>query len=267
MAYQTSVQNSKTIRFGSAKIEGGETVDSLINVGLAAGVEFTEDSEPRIIKPDNGPEFEIGRINHTATVKFEMWEFNLSNIYMLRGGGDVLTTVAGEATSVTNEAHTLTGVESVRLNNKNGDGSIVSSIVVTDASGNAAVQNTDYVISVDPEGFTTIARVAASTVITSGEGVLVDYSYTPAEAYKFTTGGKDSAVSPRVIRLTNTNSDGKVFRITLYAAKNQKGIELKLPGDDSADNLKPSMELKATKDITRVAGDQLYEIYDEQGVL
>ena len=263
--YQTNVQKPSTIRFGSAKIEVGEDVDSLTNLGVATGIEFTEEFEAVVFKPDNAPEIQGPVKDHTATAKFELWEVDLENLALIRGGMDLIDTVSGDPVSVVNEAHTLTGTGLVRLDHKMGDGSEVGSIVVTDASSNAAVRNTDYVIAVDSSGFTCIGRVAASTVITSGEGVLVDYSYTPNASVKLSSGGLNT-INPRVVRLTNTNAAGKEFRITVYAAKNQGGIELALPADDGDEPLKPNIELKGIIDPTRTAGDQLFEIYDEQGV-
>jgi hypothetical protein len=263
--YQTTVQKSNTIRFGNAKIEVGENVDSLVNLGAVTGVEFTEGFEAVVFNPSNAPEIQGPVINHTATVKVEMWEVDLENLALIRGGMDLLTVVEGTPVSVENEAHTLTGTGLVRLNHKMGDGSEVESIVVTDASGNAAVRNTDYVVAVDASGFTCIGRVAASTAITSGEGILVDYSYTPNASVKLSTGGLNT-INPRVVRLTNTNAAGKEFRITVYAAKNQGGLELSLPDDDGDEPMKPPIELRGIIDPTRIAGDQLFEIYDEQGV-
>jgi hypothetical protein len=261
--YQTTVQKPTAIRFGSAKLEVGDDVGSLTNLGVATGIIFTEEFEVVVFSPDNGPEINGPVKNHTATVKFDMWEVDLENLHMIRGGIDLITVVAGDPVSVENEPHTLTGTGLVRLNYKNGDGSEVGSIVVTDASSNAAVRNTDYVIAVDASGFTCIGRVAASTVITSGEGALVDYSYTPNTSVTFSSGGLNT-ISPRVVRLTNTNAAGEEFRITVYAAKNQGGIELALPADDGDEPLKPNIELRGIVDPTRTAGDQLFEIYDEQ---
>lgn len=263
--YQTTVQKSNTIRFGSAKIEVGEDVGTLTNLGVATGIEFTEEFEAVVFKPDNAPEISGPVKDHTATAKFELWEVDLENLALIRGGMDLLTVVAGTPVSVTDELHTLTGTGMVKLSHKNGAGTEVSTIVVTDASNNPAVRNTDYVVGVDPSGNTMIGRVAASTVITSGEGIKVDYSYTPNASVKMTSGGLNT-ISPRVVRLTNTNSAGKVFRITIYAAKNQGGIELALPADDADEPLKPTIELRGIVDPTRTAGDQLFEIYDEQGV-
>lgn len=265
VTYQTAAQNSASIRFGSAKVEVGATVGSLVNLGLATGIEFTEESEQIVLKPDNAPEIVVGVKNHTATVKFEMWELDLANLNLIRGGIDTYAATDTTPVAVTAEAHTLTGVAGVRLNYKNGDNSIVTISAATDTAGTTAVANTDYVAYVDSAGYTCVARVAASTVITSGDGIKVTYTYTPLSAKTLSTGGLNT-IAARVVRLTNTNGAGKVFRITVYAAKNSGGINLQLPADDADDPLKPTIELRGVVDTTRTAGDQLFEIYDEQGV-
>ncbi len=263
--YQTSTQHSETIRFGSAKIEVGESEASLVNLGLATGIKFTEEYTPVTLKPDNAPEIIVGVKDHSATVEFEMWEVNLTNLNMIRGGIDTLGSVSGSATPVSAETHTLTDTNFVRLAHKNGDGSEVAPIEVTDSEDNEAARNTDYVIAVDEEGYTCIARVATSTVIADGDSVKVNYTYTPNAATTLSSGGKNT-VSARVVRLTNTNAAGKKFEITVYAAKNQGGIELALPADDGDEPLKPTITLKGICDTTRTAGDQLFMIVDEQGV-
>ena len=263
--YQTNAQHSETIRFGSAKIEVGETEEHLTNLGLATGVKFTEEYTPVVLKPDNAPEIVVGVKDHSATVEFEMWEVNLTNLNLIRGGIDTLSSVEGSATTVSAETHTLTDTNFVRLAHKNGDGSEVALIKVTNSLGNTATRNTDYVVAVDEEGYTCIARVADSDVITDGGGIKVSYSYTPYAATTLSSGGKNT-VSARVVRLTNTNAAGKKFEITVYAAKNQGGIELALPADDGDEPLKPTITLKGICDTTRAAGDQLFKIVDEQGV-
>lgn len=265
VSYQTSAQKTNSIRFGSAKIEVGETVETLVNLGLATSVEFTEEYEPITLKPDNGPEIIVGIKEHTATVKFEMWELDLENLHLIRGGIDTLTPVAGDAATATNETHVLTGIEGVRLDYKNGNNTLVTISTATDNEGTTAELNADYVKYLDADGYTCIARVSESEVLTDGDTIKVTYSYTPNTAVKLSTGGLNT-VNPRVVRLTNTNSLGKKFQITVYAAKNQGGIELQLPADDADEPLKPTIELRGIVDPTRSAGDQLFEILDEQGV-
>lgn len=262
--YQTSAQHSETIRFGSAKIEVGEAVASLVNLGIAQNIEFTEEFTPIVLKPDNAPEITVGVREHYATAKFDLWEIDLSNMNLIRGGIDTYTPVAGDPVTVTDEPVKLTGTKMVRLANKSGDGSEPTSIVVKGSDNGATVRNTDYVIGVDAAGWPVIGRVAASTDIADGETVKVTYTYTPNASVKLSTGGKNT-INPRVVRLTNTNAAGKIFQITIYAAKNQGGIELKLPGDDSEDPSVVPIELKGSVDTARTTGDQLFEILDEQG--
>jgi len=263
--YQTTTQKSNTIRFGSAKIEVGATVDTLVNLGTAQNVEFKESYTPIVLKPDNAPEITVGVREHYATATFDLWEVDLSNLNLIRGGIDTYSTVAGTQTSVTDELVTLTGTNLIRLKNKNGDGTEVASITVKGSDNGATTRNTDYIIGVDSAGWTVIGRVSTSLNISDGETVKVSYTYTPSASVKLSSGGKNT-INPRVVRLTNTNTAGKKFQITIYAAKNQSGIELKLPGDDSEDPLAVPIELKGIIDPTRTAGDQLFEILDEQGV-
>ncbi len=263
--YQTNIQNGNTIRFGSAKIEVGESVSDLVNLGAAQNVVFTESFTPIVIAPHNAPEITVGVREHYATTTFDLWEVDLKNLNLIRGGLDNYSTVSGTPISVTDELVRLDGTKMVRLANRNGDGSEPTNITVKDSIGTTAVRNTDYVIGVDASGWPVVGRVDGSTVITDGETVKVSYTYTPNASTKLSSGGKNT-INPRVVRLTNTNAAGKKFQITIYAAKNQTGIELTLPGDDSEDPVAVPIELKGTVDVTREAGDQLFEILDEQGV-
>lgn len=263
--YQTTVQDSNQIRFGSAKVEVGATVGTLVDLGAAQDVNFEEKFDVVYLQPHNAPKEQIAIKNHEASVSFKMMEINFANLNTIRGGIDTYTPVAGDATPVTGETHTLTGTTAVRLNHKNGAGTEVSTISVTDASDNAATRNTDYVCFVDEEGWTCIARVAASTAISSGEGVKVNYSYTPSASREFSTGGKNT-ITPSVVRLTNVNSSGKKFEITVYSATAEGGIKLEFPADDGDEPMMPEIKLVGVCDATRTAGDQLFKIVDEQGV-
>lgn len=265
MVYQTSVQNTDTIKFGSAKVEAGAAVGSLTNLGLAANIEFSEEYDLIELVPDNAPKIPKGKKNHRATVKFDMWEVNMDNVYLLRNGGDTKTPVAASPVTVTDELHTLTGVSGVRLDHKNGAGTIVSTISVKDSADGACVLNTDYVLYVDAAGYTCIARITGSTTLTSGEVAKVTYTYTPNASIDLSTGGLQT-ITPQIIRLTNVDTAGKKFEVTVYKATNQKGISMKFPADDSDKNLTVSFELKGEVDTTRTAGDQLFKIVDEQGV-
>lgn len=66
-------------------------------------------------------------------------------------------------------------------------------------------------------------------------------------------------------RVTNENETGEQFRITLYKATNNKGIEISFQPDDADDPNMISVELKGSCDVAKTAGEQLFEIYNEQG--
>jgi hypothetical protein len=262
---QTTVQKPGAIRFGSGKLEVGTSVGTLVDIGAIRNAVFKEEWEDVEVKSDNAGVVKVGIKEHVAYIECDVMEVDLSKLNIIRGGLDTYATVAGTAVDVENEAHTLTGTASVRLNNRNGAGTEVASIVVTDASSNAAVRNTDYVIAVDSAGYTTIARVSGSSVISTGEGVLVDYTYTPNSAVTLTSGGK-TAISDRVVRITNTDENGKKFQITIYKATVNEGQNIEFPADDGDDPAMPHLKMKGVLDVSRTAPDQLFGIYDEQGV-
>lgn len=126
-------------------------------------------------------------------------------------GKDVLN-VAGSATPVTGEAHGTgwTVATPIKVNNKNGANTIVSSIVVKNNSTTLTL-NTDYKTYVGNGtngelGYTYIVPLTAQT-----GAITFDYSYTP-NASKFIGGVIQSVEIPQlVVRITSTDSvTGKV---------------------------------------------------------
>ena len=262
---QTTVQNQNAIRFGSGKLEIGPSVTNLVDIGAVRNAVFKEEWEDVEVKSDNAGVVRVGIKEHVARIECDMMEVNLENLDTARGGIDTYTTTAATPVNVTGEEHVLSGTELVRLDNRNGDGTEVESIVVTDSESNPAVQDTDYVVVVDSAGYTCIARISDSTVIDEGETVTVDYTYTPNESVTLTSGGKTS-LSDRVVRITNTDENGKIFRITLYKATINEGAEIEFPAEDDDDPAMPHLNMKGVLDISRTEGEQLFEIYDEQSV-
>lgn len=258
--YQTVAKNLAAVRFGSAKIEIGTSTADLQDLGMVTSVQFAESFTPVELKPDNAVKYTKAIKEHVCKLSFEMWELDLTKLALLRGGIDTSDSTAAVSVSVSNEPHTLNGTDIAWLAHANGDGTEVSAIVVTDA-----VRNADYVIVVGTDGRTGIARVAASSVISDAEGVLVDYAYLPLKNKTMSTGGLNT-IADRYFRVTNINSAGKTFQIDIYKAKITGGLDFSYPADDGDDPLKPKIEVEGTYDITRVAGDQLFMITDEQGV-
>lgn len=264
-AYQTTPQNLKAVHLGSGKIEIGTSSADAQDLGLAGNISFKEDFTPISLEPDNSVEIIKGIGKHTCKLSFEMWELDPTKLALLRGGIDTVGSTEAAPVSVTNETHTLTGTSIVWLDHANGDGSEVGSVTVKDVGSNAASRNTDYVIVVGTDGRTGIARVAASTVIASGEGVLVNYTYTPSANKTRSTGGLDTFDS-RYVRVTNINSQGKKYQLEIYKARITGGLDMSFPADKEGKPITSKIEMEGILDPTRTAGDQLYKETDEQSV-
>lgn len=270
---QTTPQLQNAITFGSCKVEyrayGSD--GAFTDLGLGTGIEVTENVTPAELKPDNASPLSIDLAEHSATMKMDMWELDFTKIYALRGGSsglDNYTTQAAEAVTVADEPHTFGSSGIVWLDHKDGDGSAVASVVVKYDTSSTATLNTDYSIVVGADGKTGIARVASSTNIAADEAVLISYSYTPLASKTWSTGGK-STIGFIELKLTNVKSISGVDKskiITIHKAQVQTGLEMKFPAGDSSDPVAYPLEMKAYDDATRTAGDQLFSVYDEQGV-
>jgi hypothetical protein len=95
-------------------------------------------------------------------------------------------------------------------------------------------------------------------------GGIDTYSFANGVAETLSSGGKTELTAIQV-KVTNTNAAGDIFRITLYKATNNKGIEISFQPDDADDPNMVSVELKGTCNTALTAGAQLFQIYNEQG--
>lgn len=264
MVVQTTVQNRNNVRFGSAVFEVGPTLGTLVNLGALKNIKFVDDFDPVKLEGDNVGQFMVGIKDQSMTITGDLLEYDLEKMSIIRGGIDTFTTVAASPVAVTDELHVVSSTNGVRLNYRDGDGTEVAAITVKDLAGTSCVRNTDFVIYVDSAGYTCIARVAGSTVLTDGDTAKVSYSYTPNASVTLTSGGKFE-ISPRVVRLTNTNAAGKKFELTLYKCTIEEGMSYKYPADNSSEAVAVGIKLVGTLDTTRAAGDQLFALVDEQG--
>lgn len=259
---QTTVQHADTIRFGSGIVEIGDSVDSLVNVGAITGVAFSHSFEKTSISSDNAGVIleKIG--NEQATVSGNFMETGLPILAQYIGGLGTLVTIPGSATPVTGEAHTLGAANvGIRLDNKNGNDTIVTDIVVK-KGGVAKTLNEDYGVFVDAEGWTAIYPISGGTLFENNR-ITVDYNYTPATGKRLNVGGRQK-INANVVRITNINSEGKKFEITVYKATANSGIGITFNSDDSSDVDVVPFELVGTLDVNRVSGAQLFTIVDEQ---
>lgn len=264
MVTQTTVQNPNAIRFGSGILEVGPTLGSLVNLGAIKNLKFVDSFDPVKLEADNVGIYKVGITNQTMTIEGDLMEYDLEKMAIIRGGLDSFSTVAASPVAVTNELHVVSSTNGVRLDHREGDGTEVSAISVTDLANTPCVRNTDYVVYVDSSGYTCIARVAGSTILTDGDTAKVSYSYTPNASVTLTSGGKFE-ISPRVVRITNTNAAGKKLELTLYKATIEEGMSYEYPADNSSEAVAVHIKMVGTLDTTRAPGDQLFALVDEQG--
>lgn len=261
---QTTVQHPETIRFGSGRLEIGKSLDSLVDVGALTGVHFTHDLGDKVtITSDNAGVVLERAGTQTAQVEANLMEINLDTLAVYMGGVSKLETVVGSQQTVTNEEHTLKGTTFIRLNHRMGDGNAVTIDSIKKKGGSAAVEDTDYIVALDSDGYTCIARKSDSSAITDGSVVQVSYKYTPA-AYKRLSFGGLQQLDAAVARITNFDSLGREFSITVYKATADSGIEIEFQADDADETDVVPITLVGTEDTSRAVGDQLFVIEDHQ---
>ena len=85
-------------------------------------------------------------------------------------------------------------------------------------------------------------------------------------AVRLLSGGVSNFI-PRVARVTNYNDRGEAFRITVFKATTATGLSIAFPGAEDENAASTPIEMIGTPDVERDPGEQLFEIYDEQGVV
>ena len=268
MPYQTIVVKPDAIRIGSAKIEIGDDVNALSNLGAVRNVALQEQWETVTISGDNVGTIKKYIRNHIATLTFNWLELDLDSLSKIRGGIDEVSLVDAESVSVTDEILDWEPGKPIKLANKNGNGTAVSFLIIKKVEGGteSTLEVTDYFVYVGDGSNGEAGATYVVPITTVQDGVVkANYSYTPNAARILTTGGKIEIV-PKVVRLTNVNEDGKKFRVTIYKATNSSGINLTLPADDADDVWNTPVTLEGSCDANRAVGQQLFEIYDEQSV-
>lgn len=261
---QTKVQHPETIRFGSGRLEIGKSLDHMVNVGALTGVHFTHELGDKVtITSDNAGVILERAGTQTAKVEANLMEINLDTLAVYMGGVSKLETVTSSLQTVTNEEHTLKGTTFIRLDHRMGDGNAVTINSVKKKGVSADVNSTDYVVAIDSDGYTCIARKSDSSVITDGSVVQVSYDYKPAKHKRLSFGGLQQ-LDAAVARITNCDSLGREFSITVYKATADSGIEIEFQADDADETDVVPITLVGTEDTSRAVGDQLFVIEDHQ---
>jgi hypothetical protein len=263
---QTTVQRQNAIRFGSAKFEIGDNLGALTDIGALRNVKAIESWDELLVESGNAGVLLKKIKNQKLTISADYLEPDMTALNIIRGGIDTYSTVAGVLvnnaiqTVVSGDWEFNTFIPFIYANATGLSPNIDS---VTGSTDGLLVAETDYFISQDAQGRWGIFIKDSVTVTTEAQNMVIQMDYTPAASKKLSSGGKFT-IDSKVIRLTNTNEAGNEIRIVVYNAYNSKALELNFPDDNADDVMVVPVSLIAEVDATRAAGDQLYEITDEQ---
>ena len=229
---QTSIQNPTAIRKGAVKVEVGNDFASLVDIGALRNPVINSIAENQSIKFDNVDDLKKFVNGKKVEMTFDLCEINLTNLATLDAGLVNLTTTAGTPVAVTGEAHGTGWTQGtpIKLTNKNGANTIVASITVK-GGGSSLVLNTDYRTYVG-DGSNGVLGYTYIVPITAQAGAItVDYTYTPNASKKLTFNDSGTKTT-KVMRITNTDENGKVLKIDIEDATNFAPISIDFAGDD-----------------------------------
>ena len=264
---QTSVQNRKTVRYGSATVLIGERFDKLVNIGAARSVSLKESISTSDIESDNAGVIASLTSEHKIEVSLDNLEINFENYANMRGGIDNLSSYDGK-TQITREyiveAGTYTRDELIKVPFKNADGSAISITKVEkrQPTGNISLEEDTSYTKTDSNGITIIDENVKPSIDT----IIITFTQTPAKMVRMTTGGNAATIKPRCIMIVNTNAEGKELRIYIPQASVANGLEFNFPADKAQDVMINKLTFTATTAGSQKAGEQLAWFEDEQSV-
>jgi len=187
---QTTVQESTAVKWGSCKLEVGATVGALVNVGALRDVMWEETFDKVSVETDNAGQIELGIRNHRCAISGNWMELNWDNLEKVYSG--VHTLVAADTTpvAITDESMTLDDRIFQRFAYKNGANTEVASITVDNlaAATTTYIRDCDYIVTVDPQGWTGIAAAYPTAIETASAVIAV----TGAAVYHLSGGGWDN---------------------------------------------------------------------------
>ncbi len=206
--------------------------------------------------------------NHVADMNFNMIQHDLEKIEEIMGGLATVTVSNGAA--VTGATQTIaagwTAEKAYLIEGQNGDASKPTINSVTASSSGVGSVDDDYFLSKGADGqWYIILRTDGTNTYGTSESITIDYDYTPAESKTLKFGSSSAEITPKIVQFTLTQ-DSKIFRVRVWAAKNENGLTFGFP---SAQNDTPAnipVAMKGRIDTSKADGAQLVEIYDEIGV-
>ena len=263
---QTSVQEKKTIRYGSAKVLIGDRFDKLVDIGAARSVAVKETITTSDIESDNAGTIATLLTEHKMELTLDSLEVNFKNYAEARGGIDNLYQYDGKtevAKQYMVESDTYKRGEEIKVPFKNADGSevTINKVEKKNSSGNILIEETSYE-KIGTNGI----KITDTKISPSTDTLIITYTRTMPKMVRMATGGKSSTIKPKCIMIVNTNAEGKELRIYLPQASIAGGLEFSFPSDKAQDVLVGKLTFSVTLAGNQQSGEQLAWYEDEQSV-
>ena len=265
---QTKIKSRGTIRTGSAKIEIGDRLDKLVDIGACRGISVKETMSTTDIESDNAGVISTLVSEHKMEVSCDSLEISFSKYSAIRGGMDKYIEYDGKTEiervyNVTNETYTRNEVIKIPYINADGTDIIISSVELeNDGAKRTLTAVTDY----EAIGTNSI-KIISNEVIPSTDSLIINFKHTPNKMKRMSTGGGDSKIKPQWLVITNTNAAGQAFRIICPQASVSSGLELPFPSDKAQDVMVNKFTFTANISATENPYEQLAWIEDEQDVV
>lgn len=241
---QTTIQRNSAIRTGSVKLEVGDSLLALVNIGALRGVSWGQKGTTDEIKFDNTASIKKYSDGDKFSIKATLCEIFWDNIKHLNDGQVVVTNVAGSLQTVVGEAKGTgwTLGQPIRATYKNGDNTAVGSLVVKQGSTTLTL-NTDYRVYVGDGSNGTLGYTYVVPLVAYATAITFGYTYTPT-ASKVITFNSSGTKTTKYIRITNTDSNGLTQVFTLSGATNIAPIEISFASDSEANVSEMPIELE-----------------------
>lgn len=247
----------------------GDEVASLVSVGVLDGdsqIEVTYDLVEYL--GSMAEEVLSYTKNHIANMSFNMVQHDLQKIQQIMGGLATVSVVSGSAVSGAEQVISSgwTPEKEYLLEGQNGDASKPTINSVSGSTSGAGSVDDDYFLVKGADGqWRIVLRTDGTATFATSESITINYDYTPAESKSLKFGSSSAEITPKIVEFKLTQA-GKIFRVRVWAAKNESGLTFAFPAAQNDTPANIPVQMKGRIDTSRADGEQLLEIYDEIGV-
>ncbi len=261
MANPQTTETTTQLLLGAVKVEvsSSSNMAGAVDLGACNGVKYTEEIKIATLENDNAVDRDIIS-EMKGLVEFDQLQvLNEAARVIMRGSIETITNTAGSLVTGATQVIAATWTEKLfyPFSYKNSSGAVPTITGVVQSPATSLTVNTDYFVIQDDNGNWGIYFVDNATT-NPALSITVTMNYTPAASVSYEVGGK-STIPYFYIRLTSTDENGKIFKLTSLGKCNLiSGDEYmfqKYNADDP--RVKIPIKIQIRQDSTLTAGKQL----------